>query len=196
MNDRELADLLEALLSDYKPVDPDNFLLVSFSVPMDVARRIIAALRRDWLHGWPRTNDHVLVGTSLRCAGCGQSQGTITIAITGDWTPPGLDPDWPFPESDCPVHSRKTEPAEPLDKLTRRALALRERQPLRASKTEKAIVRAAMAWWRYSDVQYSNSVDSDLVQIEISKAWRTLARACARHTACAALSNEPREKPE
>jgi hypothetical protein len=76
--------------------------------------------RNDWLNGWPRKGPHVLIVTSLRCAGCGQYQGTLAVAIPADAEFPDKEPDWPFPENDCPVHN---EPRSKLLELATTALA-------------------------------------------------------------------------
>ena len=48
-------------------------------------------------------------------------------------------------------------------------------------KTLRAVERAAMRWWHLSEWQFSNSVDFDLINIEIGRAWKALSRACASH---------------
>lgn len=59
---------------------------------------------RAWLHGWPLIGKQVLVGTGIYCAGCGKDQGVATVGFDeAQWQQPG--PDWPFDESDCPVHN-------------------------------------------------------------------------------------------
>ena len=60
-------------------------------------------MSEDWLNGWHRTGDGVLIGTGVHCAGCGHLRGITSIALTGDETWPDREPDWPFPEGDCPV---------------------------------------------------------------------------------------------
>ena len=62
--------------------------------------------RLAWLHGWGRLGDdgiQVLMGTGVHCVGCGVSHGVTTVVIPDDWEPPTLEPEWPFPEGDCPV---------------------------------------------------------------------------------------------
>lgn len=57
-----------------------------------------------YLNGWPRLGiDSVLMGTWVRCIGCGGDQGCTTVAFPENWQPPGPDPMWPFSEDACPV---------------------------------------------------------------------------------------------
>lgn len=57
-----------------------------------------------WLNGWYRMGKSaVLMGTMVRCVGCGRSFGITSVVIDDRWTPPTKDPDWPFPEGECPV---------------------------------------------------------------------------------------------
>jgi len=85
--------------------------------------------REQWLHGWPRHGDAVLIGTGTHCAGCGRVTGTFGAVIPEGWEPPGPEPAWPFPESDCPVCAlREAGRGEPADPLTARLRALAERR--------------------------------------------------------------------
>ena len=61
--------------------------------------------RESWLNGWKRTGDTVIMGSGIYCAGGGKIQGILSVVIRDDWVPPKNDPDWPFPEADCPVCS-------------------------------------------------------------------------------------------
>lgn len=61
------------------------------------------ANREDWLNGWPRIGDTVLVGNGVHCAGCGLSMGVTTVAFAKDWEPPTERPTWPFDEATCPI---------------------------------------------------------------------------------------------
>lgn len=71
----------------------------------------MAGSEMDWLNGWPRVGtDAVLIGSGVYCAGCGRPQGITTVAVDADWVRPERDPDWPFPEDSCPVHTRPAEP--------------------------------------------------------------------------------------
>lgn len=71
----------------------------------------------DWLNGWPRNGNGVIVGAMVHCAGCGADRGLICLAITGDEVWPTKDPDWPFPQEDCPVCSNRRERDIPFDEL-------------------------------------------------------------------------------
>ena len=77
--------------------------------------------REAWTNGWPRAGRHIHIGTVLRCAGCGADAGVVTVALDENWTAPGREPSWPFRLDDCPVCQR---PAEPMDRLTARALLI------------------------------------------------------------------------
>ena len=62
-----------------------------------------ATHREDWLHGWRRDSNSVLMGTCSYCIGCGREvSGPICVVIPPDWVPPP-EPNWPFNKSDCPV---------------------------------------------------------------------------------------------
>lgn len=57
-----------------------------------------------WLNGWPRIGDEglaVMMGTSIRCVGCGRHFGITCVVIEDGWEPPRLDPEWPWSEADC-----------------------------------------------------------------------------------------------
>jgi hypothetical protein len=58
-----------------------------------------------WLHGWPLLEGgmSVLMGTTVRCAGCGRCHGVTSVVLPEGWEPPGPEPDWPFPRGGCPV---------------------------------------------------------------------------------------------
>lgn len=62
--------------------------------------------RETWLHGWPRGKVDVLIGTGVRCVGCGKDYGVTTVAFPEGWEH-WIDrrpyPDWPFDEETCPV---------------------------------------------------------------------------------------------
>lgn len=62
-------------------------------------------LERHWLNGWQLLSDktRVLVGTVVRCSGCGMDLGCICVAFPDNWEPPGPEPVWPFAEDGCPV---------------------------------------------------------------------------------------------
>lgn len=67
-----------------------------------------------WLNGWPRMGRAaVLVGNATHCIGCGRMYGITTVAIDAKWTPPTLDPAWPFRPGDCPVCAA-SDPAGPV----------------------------------------------------------------------------------
>lgn len=60
-----------------------------------------------WLNGWPRMGDDgsaVLMGTSVRCLGCGDDFGTTCVVFPDGWEPPGPEPAWPFGIDECPIH--------------------------------------------------------------------------------------------
>lgn len=60
----------------------------------------------DWLNGWPRMGEDgsgVLMGTSVRCVGCGRNFGTTCVVFPDGWEPPGPEPRWPLPADGCPV---------------------------------------------------------------------------------------------
>lgn len=83
----------------------------------------VGSERLRWLNGWPRLGrDAVLLGTGVYCVGCGKFGGVTCVAVDFDWTPPETEPDWPFPEDDCPVHNptdRYAQPAPPPKDLCR-----------------------------------------------------------------------------
>lgn len=57
-----------------------------------------------WLNGWPRMGlTGVLIGTCVHCIGCGELHGVTSVAFTEDWSPPAVDPAYPFRPGDCPV---------------------------------------------------------------------------------------------
>lgn len=52
--------------------------------------------REDWLNGWPRMGSTaVLIGTSVRCVGCGKDHGITTVAFDGETVFPSQEPAWP-----------------------------------------------------------------------------------------------------
>lgn len=63
--------------------------------------------REKWLNGWQRQGDNVQMGTGINCAGCGRVLGVVCVVIDENWNPPEKGPDWPFPESDCPICSKE-----------------------------------------------------------------------------------------
>lgn len=60
-------------------------------------------MAEEWLNGWARTGDGVLIGTGVHCAGCGRLHGVTSVAIDESTIWPDSEPDWPFPLGDCPV---------------------------------------------------------------------------------------------
>lgn len=90
-----------------------------------------AMAHEDWLHGWPRIGETgVLIGTQVRCVGCGKDCGTTAVALEAGVTFPEREPEWPFDEAGCPVCALKSRiwQQSPEDKLTARMLALRGRR--------------------------------------------------------------------
>ena len=60
--------------------------------------------RESWLNGWPRMGPTaVLIGSGTHCVGCGSASGVVSVAIPEGYEAPDRDPDWPFPEDNCPV---------------------------------------------------------------------------------------------
>jgi hypothetical protein len=59
------------------------------------------------------------------------------------------------------------------------AAGIRSAEPIAVQRAKERVVRAAMRWAKWSDLRYSNAVDSDLVEGEISRAQIALTRACA-----------------
>ena len=59
--------------------------------------------RENWLHGWRRDSNSVLMGTCSFCIGCGREvSGPICVVFPENWVPPP-EPSWPFEKSNCPV---------------------------------------------------------------------------------------------
>jgi hypothetical protein len=88
--------------------------------PDDVGRE-----REHWLNGWHRRGDSVLIGTGVRCAGCGKFLGLACVAFDGSLLPE-KNPDFPFEEATCPLCACRRSPG-PVDKLTERLERLREK---------------------------------------------------------------------
>jgi len=62
-----------------------------------------ATQQRDWLNGWHRHGNYVLIGTGLHCVCCGRCTGSTCVVFPDDWEPLGPTPVWPFGETDCPL---------------------------------------------------------------------------------------------
>lgn len=86
--------------------------------------------REDWLNGWQRNGDTVLLGTMVCCAGCGKEHGLTCVAFSDDWKLPEKDPAWPFERESCPICALQARvwAQAPEDKLTARLKALREQK--------------------------------------------------------------------
>jgi hypothetical protein len=59
----------------------------------------------EWLNGWARNDDMVLMETSTYCAGCGRLLG-IFCADIERCSFPEKSPDFPFSQDDCPLCKR------------------------------------------------------------------------------------------
>jgi hypothetical protein len=72
-------------------------------------------MREAWLNGWSRDRDHVSIGGSLRCAGCGGDLGVTCVAIdSAAVLPSAREPEWPFDEDGCPLCLLRTgQPRDP-----------------------------------------------------------------------------------
>jgi hypothetical protein len=58
----------------------------------------------DWLNGWPQIGDaSVLMGTGVRCVGCGRLRGVTCVVFDDDWRAPGPEPQWRFAPETCPI---------------------------------------------------------------------------------------------
>ena len=55
-----------------------------------------------WLNGWTRKGDVIWMGQPY-CAGCGKSLGLTCVVLMGDEVFPEKEPDFPFPQDDCPL---------------------------------------------------------------------------------------------
>lgn len=77
--------------------------------------------RENWLNGWHRSGDSVLIGTGWHCAGCGKFLGLGCVALDDQPWPEKL-PDFPFEEATCPLCEYRQAPNPPtaVDKLTER----------------------------------------------------------------------------
>lgn len=57
----------------------------------------------EWLNGWQRSGNSVLIDASVHCLGCGRYYGITCVAYSDDWERPEELPEWPFPQDDCPI---------------------------------------------------------------------------------------------
>lgn len=73
--------------------------------------------REGWLNGWHRpeglAGSVIVMGSWVRCAGCGADRGITCVVIEDGWEPPP-EPAWPFDADNCPVCLlRDLPPPEP-----------------------------------------------------------------------------------
>lgn len=62
---------------------------------------------RPWMNGWPRLGrTSLLMGTQVRCVGCGRDCGTTSVVAVDNQPESGPEPAWPFGFDDCPVCDR------------------------------------------------------------------------------------------
>jgi hypothetical protein len=91
-------------------------------------------MAEEWLNGWGRMmpgengpGSTVLLGTMVRCVGCGLPHGLACVVFPDGWEPPGPEPVWPFERDSCPIcwfhqHWEPRREAEPWPRGKRRPL--------------------------------------------------------------------------
>lgn len=85
--------------------------------------------REDWLNGWRRSGDTVLIGMMVYCVGCGKEHGLACVVLSEDDVFPEKTPAWPFERDTCPICALQVRVWDQTseDKLTARLKELKNK---------------------------------------------------------------------
>lgn len=70
-----------------------------------------------WLNEWHKEKgkDYILIGTVIRCIGCGRYLGITCVVPSEPWKHQNKEPVWPFAQNDCPVCTKELRGLRPED---------------------------------------------------------------------------------